>query len=159
MRTRQSALATGHGGRQDFPRQRVLGFAILILLTACDPQEKLPSAPSDFSSGIVIYEHADYLGASAHITQDITHLKDFEGPCLRFESDGSGITFTTEVWDDCMSSVRVAPGWRAVLYRDGDFDGDQMQVTLDIPNLTQVQGDCDKGGFNDCVTSIRVIRP
>jgi hypothetical protein len=53
----------------------------------------------------------------------------------------------------------VAPGWQALLYRDDDFDGDLLRVTQDVPNLTLSRGDCDKGGFNDCVTSIRLIRP
>lgn len=134
--------------------------ASLALLTACATQDMLPTAPSDLTAGIVVYQHADYLGASAHITQDVTHLKDFKGPCLRTESDSSGTTSTTiELWDDCISSVRVAPGWQALLYRDDDFDGDLLRVTQDVPNLTLARGDCDKGGFNDCVTSIRLIRP
>jgi hypothetical protein len=52
-----------------------------LLLLAC--QQTLPLAPSELATGIVIYEHADYLGASAHITQDIKDLKDFKGPMCR----------------------------------------------------------------------------
>jgi hypothetical protein len=37
--------------------------------------------------------------------------------------------------------------------------GDQLDVTTEIPDLTLSRGDCDKGGFNDCATSIRVVRP
>ena len=55
--------------------------------------------------------------------------------------------------------VRIAPGWRAVLYRDDGFKGEQLEITADVPNLTQAVGRCSKGGFNDCVTSIRVFRP
>jgi hypothetical protein len=137
--------------------RQVTALMGLLLLLAC--QESLPGAPSDLTAGIVIYEHADYLGASAHITADIRDLEDFEGPCVRVEVAGGGSTTTKQVWDDCISAVRVAPGWRATLYRDDDFDGDQLSVTEDLPNLQQVRGDCDKGGFNDCVTSIRLFRP
>jgi hypothetical protein len=127
-----------------------------VFLLAC--QQTLPMAPSELEAGIIVYEHADYLGASAHITQDIRDLKAFKGPCVVSDSDSNGVTTTTEVWDDCVSSVRVAPGWWARLYRDDDFNGDRIIVTGDTPNLRVAEGRCDKGGFNDCATSIRLFR-
>jgi hypothetical protein len=130
---------------------------LMFLCVACG-QDSLPTGPSDPMAGIVIYQHADYVGESAHVTSDIKDLKAFKGPCVRSESTGGAPTFIEE-WNDCISSIRVSPGWRATLYRDDDFDGDQLQVTEDLHNLTLVAGDCDKGGFNDCVTSIRVFRP
>jgi hypothetical protein len=129
-----------------------LGIGVAVLLLGC--QKSLPTAPSDLASGIVVYEHANYLGASAHITQDVKDLKDFKGPCVVSVGDDP-----EEVWNDCISSVRVAPGWRATLYRDDGFKGDQLQITEDTPNLQLVPGDCSKGGFNDCVTAIRIFRP
>jgi peptidase inhibitor family I36 len=132
-----------------------IGGLVLPLL-AC--QKSLPTAPSDLMTGITVYEHADYLGQSAHVTQDIKDLKDFKGPCERIEYS-AGTVDTHHEWDDCISSIRVSPGWRATLYRDDDFDGDRLEVTSDISNLRLVSGRCDKGGFNDCVTSIRVLGP
>jgi hypothetical protein len=132
-------------------------IAALLLVLGC--QKSLPTAPSELTGGVVVYEHADYLGKSAHITEDTKDLKDFKGPCVEFESDGAGSGTTKDVWNDCISSIRVAPGWRAVLYRDDDFDGDQLQLTEDTPNLQRAGGDCSKGGFNDCATSIRLFRP
>jgi hypothetical protein len=161
MLAKQRSSASDRGSRHHLHLPWVLGIATLMLLAACDVQDKLPTAPSELTSGIVIYEHANYQGASAHVTEDIGHLRDVKGPCERFEG-GSGPAdpgTTIHLWDDCLSSVRVAPGWRAVLYKHGDFGGDQFPVTQDIPDLTVVRGDCDKGGFNDCVTSIRLIRP
>jgi hypothetical protein len=38
----------------------------------------------------------------------------------------------------------VAPGWRAILFRDDDFDGDQLQVTADVPNLELAAGDATR---------------
>jgi hypothetical protein len=138
--------------------RQALAISALALLIACSGLEELPGAPSDLTTGIVIYQHADYLGVSAHLTQDIRHLRTVEGPCERPDYDDYSTT-VVKLWDDCISSVRVSPGWRAVLYRDGDFDGDQLQLTEDTPNLTLSPGDCDKGGFNDCTTSIRIFRP
>ena len=127
-------------------------------MLAC--QKSLPTAPSELTTGITIYQHADYLGESAHVTQDITDLKDFKGPCERFVGSSiPGGGDTNHEWDDCISSVRVSPGWRATLYRDDEFDGDRLEVNGDIPSLQIVSGRCDKGGFNDCVSSIRVFRP
>ena len=134
----------------------IVGFVLPLL--AC--QKSLPTGPSELTTGITIYQHADYLGESAHVTQDIKDLKDFKGPCERIESVGGTATLDFhDEWDDCISSVRVSPGWRATLYRDDDFNGDRLEVPSDIPNLQLVTGKCDKGGFNDCVTSIRVFRP
>ena len=56
-----------------------------------------------------------------------------------------------------MSSVRVAPGWRATLYRDPNYRDDALEITEDAADLQLVrQHDCDRGGLNDCVSSVRV---
>ena len=76
-------------------------------------------------------------------------LKDFDGPCDNEDE------FDVD-WDDCISSIRVAPGWRAVIFEDDGFDGDSQVLTSDTPNLQLVPGRCDHDGMNDCITSIRV---
>jgi len=137
-------------------RQAILIVAISFL-AAC--QKELRMAPSDLMSGIVVYEHANYLGESAHITTDVDDLTDFKGPCLHTTANcGQYGCSTEESWDDCISSVRVAPGWQAVLWEDDDYSGDRLTVTGDIPNLDATRG-CSSQGFNDCVTSIRLVRP
>jgi hypothetical protein len=143
----------GHFPKQTF---RLAGVTAATLLIGC--QKSLPTAPSDLTIGIVIYEHANYLGQSAHVTQDIRDLKDFKGPCLSYVGGPAG-SDTELDFNDCISSVRVAPGWRAILYRDDDFTGDRLDVLADIADLQLATGRCDKGGFNDCTTSIRLIRP
>ena len=111
-------------------------------------------APSDFSAGIIVYEHANYLGNSAYITSDIPDLRDFRGPCFHDNGDS-----TDRDWNDCISSVRVAPGWRATLYRGANYRDDSFDITEDVPNLQLVrQHDCPKEGLNDCVSSVRVRR-
>lgn len=134
-------------------------YASLILGVFVFPgcQGSLPAAPTALETGIVVYEHANFLGASAHITADISDLSEFKGPCIEVETSGSSST-TKEVWNDCISSLRVAPGWIATLYRATGYNDDMITVTDDVPNLQLVDHDCPKDGLNDCVTSIRVRR-
>lgn len=128
----------------------VLALALAAVAYGCNPDE-LPMAPTSFNSGVILYEHANFLGNSAYLTADISDLKDFRGPCFEGD-DASGRN-----WNDCVSSVRVAPGWRALLYRGSNYDDDALEITEDVPNLALVRGhDCSHGGMNDCVTSIRV---
>jgi hypothetical protein len=135
--------------------QAACGLGLAISLTAlvhgCS-REELPMAPSDFSAGVIVYEHANFLGNSAHLTGDMSDLREFRGPCVH-ENDGS----VDRDWNDCISSVRVAPGWRATLYRAPDYRDDALDVTEDVPNLQLVrQHDCPNDGLNDCVSSLRV---
>jgi hypothetical protein len=116
--------------------------------------ERLPTEPSDLTEGIVVYEHADFRGDSAHVTTDMRDLADVRGPCLHQDGDGN---YSSD-WNDCISSVRVAPGWRATLYRDDGFRDDSIDLTIDHSNLQLVNHDCPHDGLNDCVTSIRVRR-
>jgi hypothetical protein len=130
-----------------------VAISVAAFVHGCTEQE-LPMAPSDFSTGIIVYEHANFLGNSAHMTSDIAELRDFRGPCVHEGDDG-----VDRDWNDCISSVRVAPGWRATLYRAPDYRDDSLDITEDVPNLQLVrQHDCPKDGLNDCVSSVRVWR-
>ena len=129
-----------------------LAICGVAVLSGC--QKSLPTAPSDLTAGIVIYEHDDYLGESAHLVHNVANLKDYEGPCSETSYSG-GVADTTYFWDDCISSVRVAPGWRATFYGDNDYKGMRLEVVGDFPNLRFVPG----GNFNDGVSSIRVFPP
>lgn len=140
-------------GRHVLPRQRLV-VATLALLLACEAAPSFSTAPADVTIGVAVYEHADYAGESALITEDIENLKNVRGPCVA----RSGGEETDVGWSDCISSIRVAPGWRATLYRDDGFRGEQLTVTSDVPNLTAMPGHCPRGGFNDCATAIRVFR-
>jgi hypothetical protein len=137
-------------------RKRLLSLAFLVCLAAC--QDSLPMAPSDLQSGVVIYQHANFRGESAHLTESVGNLADFKGPCIETDTSADGSTTTRESWNDCVSSVRVAPGWQATLYRNTGYGGDKLDVTGEIANLQLSPGDCDHDGFNDCTTSIRVFR-
>lgn len=129
----------------------VTAIALAALAHGCTPAE-LPMAPTPFTTGVILYEHANFLGNSSHLTADVADLGDFSGPCLHSSDDAS-----SRDWSDCVSSVRVAPGWRATLYRDSNYRDDALEITEDVANLQLVrQHDCDQGGLNDCVTSVRV---
>ena len=136
-------------------RARAHGFVTAIALGSlahgCSPTE-LPMAPSELTAGVIVYEHANFLGNSAHLTADTPDLRDFRGPCLHDNEDASN-----RDWNDCVSSVRVAPGWRATLYRDPHYRDDALDITADVPNLQLVrEHDCPHRGLNDCVSSVRV---
>ena len=130
--------------------------AAVLLLSGC--MKNLPAAPSELTSGVTIYEHADFAGASSLVTGDLRDLKGFHGPCPGEITGGTLISVGDPNWNDCMSSLRVATGWRVTVYRDDDFDGESFDATSDVPNLALVRGSCGKGGLNDCITSIRVVR-
>jgi hypothetical protein len=132
---------------------------VLILagaFVAC--QKTFPAAPSELSRGVVIYEHANYLGQTALLEQSAPNLNDYKGPCEQAAAPSAGPlqnqpTFT---WKNCVSSIRVAPGWKATIYTDTDFGGKSLEVSADVANLQLVSGACDHGGLNDCIESVRV---
>lgn len=133
-------------------------ISVIALTLALGCQKSLPSEPSEFTTGITVYEHANFLGESAHITSDTDDLRDFKGPCEHTDTDANGVSSTSRDWNDCISSVRVAPGWRATLYRGAGYRDDSLDITADLPNLQLVAHDCEHDGLNDCVSSIRVSR-
>jgi hypothetical protein len=126
------------------------GVVLSGLLAACE-SDLIVLGPTPPDQGIVIYVHADFVGASQAINVDVADLEHTEGPCT------SGAEGEEPTWSECVSSVRVLPGWSATLYRDEDFSGRSVTVTSDTPNLRNLPGPCD-GNFNDCVRSIRVTR-
>jgi len=141
------------------PTRLVACLAGGILATACSLNSALPTAPSgDLFEGIVVYEHADFGGQSANITSDISDLKGWAGPCRYLEAGAGPLPYIDHSWNDCISSVRVAPGWVAWLYRGPSFRDDSIEVTEDMSSLSDAPHDCDRGGLNDCVSSILVRR-
>jgi hypothetical protein len=132
--------------------RQVALIAGMTLWTACGSD--IPTGPSELAEGIVVFVDTDYRGRWAHFTKDVADLKDVDGPCLisNYSTDDYD-----ETWNDCISSVRIAPGWRATLFGDTNYRGGQFEVTSDVPNLKTVSGSCGSG-FNDCVSSIRVSR-
>ena len=140
-------------------QRRAIAFAAAVLSFDNCGDNRLPTAPSELTTGIVIYQHANFLGESAHITTDIENLESVRGPCVRTDTDANGNTSSTDSWDDCASSIRVAPGWRATLYEDPKFKGWAADVGEEnVANYQLVRGPCSRDTFNDCASSIRVFR-
>lgn len=131
---------------------RVCAVVLLpLLLAGCTDSDLLIIGPTPPDEGIVIFLHADFVGSSLALNVDVRDLTKVQGPC------SSGDEGEVPSWGKCVSSVRVLPGWSATLYRDEDFKGRSATLTADTPNLRTLPGPCD-GRFNDCVTSIRVMR-
>src|SRR4051812_5743873 len=130
---------------------RLVALLVLaLLLGACsDPLETLGPTPA--GEGAIIYIHADFAGASQSVNHDVADLGKVEGPCT------NGAEGERPTWSDCVSSVRVAPGWMVTLYRDDEFKGASVTLTADSPNLRMLPGPCD-GSFNDCVSSLKVAK-
>ena len=133
-------------------------MAVACLALGCD-ETFPPAGPLDdlAPTGINIYEHADYAGVSAHVTADASDLSSYSGGCKEVCSYDQFGSSCTSYWGDCISSIKVAPGWKATVYVKWDFGGDSEELTADVPNLGQIAGPC-KGNWNDCISSIRVRR-
>ena len=136
-------------------RQACLAAAC-VLVGSCSSTPTLPWAPSNLTTGISIYEFQDYQGTRSHVTEDIPDLDAFGGPCVKITG---GLEVDTQpVWDDCISSVRVAPGWEAHLYEHPNFGGWDQIVLEDVPDLGEVLGPCHSDrNLDNCVSSIRVF--
>ena len=129
--------------------RRVLYAAVLAFLIAgCGSVE--PLGPTPLDQGIVIFIHSGFRGPSQQVGADVADLTRAEGPCAADEG-GKGS------WNDCISSIRVLPGWSARIYGDKDFRGSVLDVTGDIADLSAIRGECS-GSYDDCVSSIRVSK-
>ena len=126
-------------------------MATAFLVPACtEPLEVLGPAPVD--QGIIIFIHSEFRGTSQVLAADVSNLGRVEGPCAKEDEESVALT-----WDDCVSSIKVMPGWGVTLYRDRDFRGESRDLTGDAHSLAAISGSCD-GSFNDCVSSLRVYR-
>jgi hypothetical protein len=122
--------------------------AAAVLFTGCES----PTDPSAATEDVVIYADPDFRGESRRITADVLDLEDIAGGCYRTTALGS----SRIDWDDCISSIRVGPGWTVTVYEDPRYTEASLPITADVPDLEDVPGPCD--GWDDCVSSIRVSR-
>jgi hypothetical protein len=131
-------------------KRRALWIGVGLLVSACGGGTD-PLGPTPLDQGIVVYVHSGYRGTSQQIGADVADLNKAEGPCSIDENGGGGS------WNDCISSIRVLPGWTAKIYGDKDFRGASLDVSADIPDLSAINADCSHS-FNDCISSIRVSK-
>jgi hypothetical protein len=129
-----------------------VGLAVALVCAAgCESDKIRTLGPTPVGEGIVIYMHADFSGPSQALNLDVVDLGKVEGSC------SSGAEGEVPTWADCVSSVKVMPGWMAVLYHKAKFQGESVKLTSDSPNLRDLPGPC-KDTFNDCAVSIRITR-
>jgi peptidase inhibitor family I36 len=132
------------------PSGRILfAAAVVFFISACGSRDPLGPAPLD--QGIIVYMHSGFRGTSQQVAFDVTDLGSIQGPCGDSESESD------RTWNDCISSVRVLPGWAATLYGDKNFRGASVEVTEDLTDLKARPGSCS-GSYDDCISSIKVHR-
>jgi hypothetical protein len=118
----------------------------------------LPPAPVALTSGVTIYSDINYEGDSAHVTADIPDLRKLTSGCAEVDTqDDAEFTAGSQTWSNCISSLGVAHGWKAILYADKHFRGTRFELTASLRDLRRAAGPC-KGTLNDCVSSIQVVR-
>lgn len=126
---------------------RMLSLCVLLagLIVACSSS---PTSPGE--KALTVFRDRNYGGSWLDIYTDESNLGRVNGPCNQSDTNIGD-------WDDCISSIRLSPGWVATGYRDRNFSGPTVEITGDIPNLRDISGQCDHG-FDDCLSSIRVTR-
>jgi len=95
------------------------------------------------SAQVVVYEHAQFRGASATFSRNIDNFSYESGPC-------AGRNF-----NDCISSLRIPAGLSVTLYEDSNYRGASITFRGDVPTLAAVPGPC-RGVFDECVSSMRI---
>ncbi len=73
--------------------------------------------------GVILYEHDNYGGNSEYFNKRDESLGD---NCIQH---------------DKVSSIKIAPGYEAILYEDGNFEGGSITITSDIQDLENIFGD------------------
>ena len=121
-----------------------------LLLPACG-EPLVTLGPTPPNEGATFYLHSGFSGPSQAVNLDVRDLAKVEGPCT------GGAEGEQPTWGDCISSLRVIDGWRVTLYEDKGFQGRNVTVTADAPDLTALSGPCS-GSFNDCVSSMKVAK-
>ena len=129
----------------------IVGLAVALVCVSSCGDEIRPLGPTPAGEGIVIYMHSDFSGPSQAMHLDAADLRKVEGAC------SSGAEGEVPTWSECVSSVKVTPGWVAVLYHKANYQGENVKLSSDTPNLQSLRGPC-KDTFNDCAVSIRVIK-
>jgi len=129
---------------------RVMSAAALAFLPcACGGPD--PLGPTALDQGVIVFMHSGFRGTSQQVGIDVSDLTKVQGPCGTDENESS------RTWNDCISSVRLLPGWSATLYGDSNFRGAAIEVTEDIADLASRAGSCS-GSYDDCISSIRVYK-
>ena len=116
-----------------------------ILVTGCSDD---PTSP--ILDGVTFYEFDNFNGEFGFLRDDMADLNFMGGPC-------GGIGENN--WSECISSIEVSDGWKAILYQLDGFNGDSLVVLSIRSDLDSSEGCGAIGDWDNCAKSIRVIRP
>ena len=103
-------------------------------------------APDD---AVVLFDAAHFGGARAVLSADAPDLRKVQW----VGADGRPATVET------VSSIRMPIGWTVTLCSEAGFRGDCVVLTVDVENLSKVDGPCDSSNFNNCARSATVVPP
>lgn len=82
----------------------------------------------------------------------------------------SGLSYNIGIFNDKISSLKLAPGYVAIVYKDFGFSVKKSSpkvFTESEPDLSKVKGPCDdslignlgaKHGWDDCISSVKVCK-
>ncbi|MFC9691239.1 glycoside hydrolase family 71/99-like protein [Kribbella sp. NPDC056951] len=93
--------------------------------------------PAQGGSGVIFYEHVDYLGVAGAVLA--------KGNYTRAQLVAAGVQ------DNWASSVKVPAGWTVTIYAEDNFGGQTWVRTADTPNFTTLSPNA-----NDQLTSVRI---
>jgi hypothetical protein len=123
------------------------GLAIVLLLVTvaagCD--DNGPTTPT--GTTVIIYQDTNFRGDSHAVPISQPNLDDVPG-CGGPGSD----------WNDCISSIRVPPGWSITIFDEDNYTGNSATLTADTPDLHNVRGPCGDD-WDDCIASMQVRQP
>jgi len=127
-------------------QRRAIALAAVLSFGSCGDNNRLPTAPTELTTGIVIYQHANFLGESAHITSDIENLESVRGPCVRSDTDANGNTSEFGACVTVTGTPTVSVG-DAHIAEDYTLDDHSIfvPVTLDHASARTVTVDVARG--------------
>jgi len=99
-----------------------------------NPYLKVEVIPHQIGSRFpVMYEHCDFRGSFLPLGKD----------------DATGVGYIGDIWNDRVSSIRVPPGYKIILFNDANFKGTRKLYSSDDK--------CFSKDFNDKVSSYIII--
>lgn len=126
---------------------------MLMPVGGCDSTGPAPTA------GVTVFARADYRGAHRTFLGDVEDLEVLGGDLPDEKDCCWGLFCGRSGWTDCVSSIRIADGWQAVMYEHDTFRGDSLTVTtFDIPDLGRILMSTGGSTWSNTISSIRARR-
>ena len=86
---------------------------LIVVISACgEGLPALPTAPSNLTTGVAVYEHQDFMGLSAHLTEDVRNLQSYSLGCGQVIGDGNPDESDQLDWNDCICLLYTSPSPR-----------------------------------------------